>query len=126
MVIYAPFRPSTALESMQRIYNVRLICTLMTDRGWGCVYLLFFVQICIQKNLSERVGVQGPMQARIEAAVNQMKDSLTKVKSSQLAFEAGLMDPEMIDRMIGFTNFLSTWLIRQVDPKKTHPNPSVE
>jgi ubiquitin conjugation factor E4 B len=66
------------------------------------------------------------MQGRIETAINQMKDSLTKVKSSQLAFEAGLMDPDMIDRMIGFTSFLSTWLIRQVDPKKAHPNPPVQ
>jgi len=36
------------------------------------------------------------------------------------------MDPELVFRSIGFTNFLSTWLIRQVDPNKTHPNPPAQ
>lgn len=49
-----------------------------------------------------------------------------KIRSRQLAFEAQLHDPEFLFRSIGFTNFLSTWLIRQVDPKKTHPNPPVQ
>lgn len=44
----------------------------------------------------------------------------------QLAFEAGLLDPEVLFRSINFTNFLSVWLIRQADPKKMHPNPIAE
>ena len=66
------------------------------------------------------------MQARTEAAINHVKNEQGKIRSQQLAFETGLLDPEMMFRSIGFTNFLSTWLIRQVDPKKTHPNPLVE
>lgn len=49
-----------------------------------------------------------------------------KIRMQQLAFEAGLLDPEMVIRSIGFMNFLSVWLIRQADPKKTHPSPVVE
>lgn len=69
---------------------------------------------------------QGPMQARTEAAINHVKKEQGKIRSQQMAFETGLLDPEMVFRSIGFTNFLSTWLIRQVDPKKIHPNPLVE
>ncbi len=36
------------------------------------------------------------------------------------------MDPELVFRSIGFTNFLSTWLIRRVDPKGLHPATPVE
>ncbi|RDB17892.1 Ubiquitin conjugation factor E4 [Hypsizygus marmoreus] len=67
-----------------------------------------------------------PMQARIEAAINQVKAEQSKIRMRQLSFEAQLLDPEFVFRSIGFTNFLSTWLIRQVDPKKKHPNPPVQ
>jgi ubiquitin conjugation factor E4 B len=49
-----------------------------------------------------------------------------KIRSSQLAYETALMDPELVFRSIGFTNFLSTWLIRRVDPKGLHPATPVE
>jgi len=48
-----------------------------------------------------------------------------KIRGQQLTFEAQLLDSDLVFRSIGFTNFLSTWLIRQVDPKKSHPNPTV-
>lgn len=67
-----------------------------------------------------------PMQARTEAAIKHVKNEQAKIKMQQLSFEAGLLDPELVFRSIGFTNFLSTWLIRQADPKKAHPNPTVE
>ena len=69
---------------------------------------------------------QGPLQARTEGAIQHVKSEQGKIRSQQMAFETGLLDPEMVFRSIGFTNFLSTWLIRQVDPKKIHPNPLVE
>ena len=69
---------------------------------------------------------QSPMQTRTEAAINHVKNEQGKIRSQQLAFETGLLDPEMVFRSIGFTNFLSTWLLRQVDPRKIHPNPMVE
>ncbi|KAF8895484.1 ubiquitin conjugation factor E4 [Infundibulicybe gibba] len=68
----------------------------------------------------------GPMQGRIEAAMNQVKLEKSKIQGQQMAFEAQLLDPELVFRSIGFTTFLSTWLIRQVDPKKQHPNPPAQ
>ncbi|KAG6820711.1 hypothetical protein H0H93_012764 [Arthromyces matolae] len=67
--------------------------------------------------------IGGPMQARIEAAINQVKNEQNKIRIQQLAFQAQLSDPEFAFRALGFTIFLSTWMIRQVDPKKAHPTP---
>ncbi|KAJ7288279.1 ubiquitin conjugation factor E4 [Mycena rebaudengoi] len=57
-----------------------------------------------------------PLQARTEAAINTVKNEMGKIRMQQLAFEAQLLDPELVFRSIGFTNFLSTWLIRQYVP----------
>ncbi len=51
---------------------------------------------------------------------------MAKIRSSQFAYQAQLLDPEFVTRNVGFTNFLSTWLIRQAEPKKKHPTPLVE
>ncbi|KAJ7250831.1 ubiquitin elongating factor core-domain-containing protein [Mycena haematopus] len=67
-----------------------------------------------------------PLQARTEQAINTVTVEMAKIRMQQLAFEAQLLDPELVFRSIGFTNFLSTWLIRQVDPAKKHPNPPAE
>ncbi|KAJ7644172.1 ubiquitin elongating factor core-domain-containing protein [Roridomyces roridus] len=64
-----------------------------------------------------------PMQGRTEAAINATKTELAKIRMQQLAYESQLLDPELVFRSIGFTNFLSTWLIRQAEPIKKHPNP---
>ncbi|PBK97395.1 hypothetical protein ARMGADRAFT_987069 [Armillaria gallica] len=68
----------------------------------------------------------GPMQARREAAINAVKIEIAKIRASEFAYQAQLLDPELVIRTLGFTNFLSTWLVRQADPKKTHPNPQIE
>jgi len=70
--------------------------------------------------------IQSPLQARTEAAINHVKNEKGKILAQQLAFEAGLLDSDLTFKSIGFTTFLSTWLIRQVDPKKTHPSPLVQ
>ncbi|KAE9400507.1 hypothetical protein BT96DRAFT_965352 [Gymnopus androsaceus JB14] len=67
-----------------------------------------------------------PMQGRVQAAINNVKNEEAKIKSAQMAYEAQLSDPELVFRSIGFTIFLSVWLIRQVDPKKTHPSPPAD
>ncbi|KAG6900051.1 hypothetical protein C0993_003682 [Termitomyces sp. T159_Od127] len=67
-----------------------------------------------------------PLQARVEAAINQVKNEQNKIRIQQLTFQTQLCDPEFTFRSLGFTLFLSTWVIRQVDPKKTHPNPLAE
>ncbi|KAF8645185.1 hypothetical protein AX16_008012 [Volvariella volvacea WC 439] len=67
-----------------------------------------------------------PLQARTQAAINQVKIEQGKIRAQQIAFEAQLLDPELVFRSLSFTTFLSTWVIRQVDPKKTHPSPPVQ
>lgn len=66
------------------------------------------------------------MQARVEAAIERVKADIAKAKATQMAFETQLLDPELVFQAIGFSNFLSAWLIRQADPKHTHPNPPTE
>ena len=95
---------------------------MVMGRGWG--YKIYEFNVFL--GLTNIPLTQSPMQARTEAAINHVKNEQGKIRSQQLAFETGLLDPEMMFRSIGFTNFLSTWLVRQVDPKKTHPNPLVE
>jgi len=48
-----------------------------------------------------------------------------KIQAQQLAFQVALLEPDLVFRSIGFTTFLSTWLIRQIDPKKLHPSSPV-
>ncbi|KAJ2929747.1 hypothetical protein H1R20_g7337, partial [Candolleomyces eurysporus] len=67
-----------------------------------------------------------PLQAHVEAAIKHVKVEEAKIRMQQLTFEAGLMEPELLNRSINFTNFLSAWLIRQADPQRKHPNPIVE
>ncbi|KAF9241107.1 ubiquitin elongating factor core-domain-containing protein [Melanogaster broomeanus] len=66
-----------------------------------------------------------PVQARTEAALNQMKGEMAKIQANQLAFRVQLLEPDFVFRYIGFTNFVSTWLLRRVDPKGLHPTPTV-
>ncbi|KAJ4482100.1 ubiquitin conjugation factor E4 [Lentinula aciculospora] len=66
------------------------------------------------------------LQGRIQASINNINNEKAKVQSAQYAYEAQLKDPELIFRSIGFTVFLSVWLIRQVDPQRTHPSPPAE
>ncbi|KAK0464249.1 ubiquitin conjugation factor E4 [Desarmillaria tabescens] len=68
----------------------------------------------------------GPLQARREAAINAVKNEIAKIRASEFAYQAQLLDPELVIRTLGFTNFLSTWLVRQADPKRSHPNPQIE
>ncbi|KZT09134.1 uncharacterized protein LAESUDRAFT_801836 [Laetiporus sulphureus 93-53] len=67
-----------------------------------------------------------PLQARTEHAINAVKAELEKVLTTQLAYTTQLSEPELVFRSVSFVNFVSMWLIRQVDPKHSHPNPPVE
>ncbi|KAJ6508731.1 ubiquitin elongating factor core-domain-containing protein [Mycena sanguinolenta] len=79
----------------------------------------------MQRHLDMLQGMATPVQTH-EQAINHVTVEMAKIRMQQLAFEAQLLDPELVFRSIGFTNFLSTWLIRQVDPAKKHPNPLAE
>ncbi|TBU62234.1 ubiquitin elongating factor core-domain-containing protein [Dichomitus squalens] len=67
-----------------------------------------------------------PYQARTEAAINAGKAEQDKLYAAQLAYETQLGDPELVFRSISFSNLVSTWLLRQVDPRQKHPNPTID
>ncbi|KAG6909123.1 hypothetical protein DXG01_001875 [Tephrocybe rancida] len=71
-------------------------------------------------------GARLLVKSRVEAAINQIKTEQAKIRIQQFAYQAQLSDPEFVFRSLGFTTFLSTWVIRQVDPKRTHPNPPAQ
>ncbi|KAI0043444.1 hypothetical protein FA95DRAFT_1563296 [Auriscalpium vulgare] len=70
--------------------------------------------------------VGGPFQARMEAAIKQVKDEILGIQSQQAAASTQLYDPELLFRHNSFNSFVTTWLIRFVDPKKSHPRPFAE
>jgi len=51
---------------------------------------------------------------------------MAKIEAHQFAYRVQLLEPDFVFRYIGFTNFVSTWLIRRADPKGLHPTPAVE
>jgi len=67
-----------------------------------------------------------PFYIRTQAAIDVAKRELAKSHMEQFAYQVQLVDPEFIFRQLGFTNFLESWLVRLVDPKKKHPDPCVE
>ncbi|PCH40023.1 hypothetical protein WOLCODRAFT_88418 [Wolfiporia cocos MD-104 SS10] len=67
-----------------------------------------------------------PLQARTEHAINAVKIEMEKAMATQIAYSAQLADPELLFRSVSFNNFVSTWLIRMVEPRHQHPNPTVE
>ncbi|THH05498.1 hypothetical protein EW145_g4753 [Phellinidium pouzarii] len=67
-----------------------------------------------------------PFIARTQSGIDLAKRELSKVHMDQFTYQAQLLDPEFVFRQIGFTNFLEAWLIRLVDPKKSHPSPTIE
>ncbi|KAI0712081.1 ubiquitin elongating factor core-domain-containing protein [Earliella scabrosa] len=67
-----------------------------------------------------------PFQARTEATLNAGKAEQDKIYAAQLAYETQLAEPELVFRSISFANLVSTWLIRHVDPRAKHPNPTVD
>jgi ubiquitin conjugation factor E4 B len=46
---------------------------------------------------------------------------MSKIHALQLAYRTQLFDAELVFQSIGFINFVSTWLIRLVDPRRSHP-----
>lgn len=70
-------------------------------------------------------GAKGPFRARTEHALNAVRVQQSKVASAQFAFRTALEDPEFVFRSLAFVNFVSTWLVRFVDPAGMHPSPTV-
>ena len=57
---------------------------------------------------------------------NCIKVEQDKLDARSLAFHTQLAEPELVFRGISFMNFVSTWLIRFIDPRHTHPHPLTE
>ena len=51
-----------------------------------------------------------------------LQNDIAKIYTQMFAFQAQLLDPSLVTRSLAFLGFQSTWLIRLVDPKKTHPS----
>jgi ubiquitin conjugation factor E4 B len=66
-----------------------------------------------------------PWRARTEAALAAAKKQRAELGAAQLAARAALEDGEVAFRALGFVNFVSTWILRLVDPAGAHPAPSV-
>ncbi|EMD39878.1 hypothetical protein CERSUDRAFT_63413 [Gelatoporia subvermispora B] len=64
--------------------------------------------------------------ARTEHAIKTVEGEQEKVLMQQYSYQVQLADPELVLRSISFVNFVSTWIIRLVDPTHKHPNPAVE
>ncbi|THH20082.1 hypothetical protein EW146_g1184 [Bondarzewia mesenterica] len=67
-----------------------------------------------------------PFQARMEAAIKQVKDNIAALNAMSAAASTQLLDPEVLFRGNSFNSFVATWLVRFADPKKTHPKPVVD
>jgi ubiquitin conjugation factor E4 B len=55
-----------------------------------------------------------------------VQDEIDKIQAAQMAGLTQLYDPEFLFRGNTFTSFVTTWVIRYADPRKTHPKPVVE
>lgn len=66
-----------------------------------------------------------PHQARIEHSIRAAKTQQSEIGSSQFAFRTTLEDPEFVFRCLAFANFVSTWILRFVDPTQKHPDPNL-
>ncbi|EIM85743.1 uncharacterized protein STEHIDRAFT_59114 [Stereum hirsutum FP-91666 SS1] len=70
---------------------------------------------------------QGTMMApRMEAYLKQLKEEISKITAAQTAASTQLLDPEVLFKANAFVSFVTTWIIRFVDPKRAHPKPMVQ
>lgn len=51
---------------------------------------------------------------------------MSKITAAQTAAATQLLDPEVLYKGNTFISFVTTWIVRYVDPKRTHPKPMVE
>lgn len=60
-----------------------------------------------------------PSQIIVQTALSRVKGEQAKSLSRHLAYEVQLREPDFVARSLEWSTFLSTWLIKLVDPKKT-------
>lgn len=79
--------------------------------------------IDLLEGVVNRQGIR--FQQSPDVFVTQAKDELSKLRSKSYSFTVQLFDPDHVSRLMVFVTFVSTWLVRFVDPEKKHPNPPV-
>lgn len=55
-----------------------------------------------------------------------MQEEISKITAAQTAASTQLLDPEVLFKANAFVSFVTTWIIRFVDPKRAHPKPMVQ
>ena len=53
--------------------------------------------------------------------INRSQAQKEGIEAAQLAYHTQLAEPELVFRSISFVNFVSTWVIRSIDPRHQHP-----
>ena len=77
--------------------------------------------------LQRTINMLGGVLAQLpNALVNQAKLEIDDLTSKSYSFTVQLLDPDHVSRSVVFATFVSTWIVRFVDPEKTHPNPPVK
>ncbi|KAI5478750.1 ubiquitin conjugation factor E4 B [Pseudohyphozyma bogoriensis] len=66
-----------------------------------------------------------PGEAATQAQIDRYKKKMETYNSHLHAYEVQLLDPEYLAKCVGFVNLVMAWLVRLVDPKKTHPDPQI-
>jgi len=71
-------------------------------------------------------GVINQLQQFPGSLVGQAKLELDSLRSKSHSFTVQLLDPDHVSRSTVFVTFVSTWIVRFVDPEKKHPSPLVK
>ncbi|SCZ89889.1 BZ3500_MvSof-1268-A1-R1_Chr1-3g01641 [Microbotryum saponariae] len=67
-----------------------------------------------------------PGEARALAEIERYKKRTEMFKSHLEAYQVQLFDTTYLSNCLGFANLVMAWLVRQVDPKKQHPQVRVQ
>ena len=67
-----------------------------------------------------------PEALRGEAKIKQVKNHIEGFKSAICAFDAALLNKEIIAKNVNFLAFSMTWLVRLVDPRNAHPTQMID
>ncbi|CCA73755.1 related to UFD2-ubiquitin fusion degradation protein [Serendipita indica DSM 11827] len=67
----------------------------------------------------------GPAQQQVEAALKRGKEEISKMHALMESMYVAILDDEFTSKSVGFSCFVSVWLLRMVDPSKQHPKVTI-
>jgi ubiquitin conjugation factor E4 B len=67
-----------------------------------------------------------PNAAQYEAFIKKARAECQRSEAIMAATETQLLEPSYIDRVLTFTSFVMTWLVRMADPLEQHPQKEVQ